>query len=770
MKERDKLDMNDPKFNPFYRSKWYNFDNRCKIKYTNKMLWYSNSKVGDPFKQDWKRRMKRKGDDKTGNHRVGEIKQKPTNVTTVMFVPSTPGGKLITRLELLEDELTSKGEFGVKLIEKSGVPLSNLFIKKTPVISGCPLNSNTSEERLCKVCENDSLKCFPKNTVYEAECIDCSANGNHDMMNLKFKYVGESSRALRMRVKEHWENLDNLSHKSFMVAHWMDKHSTQMTPPNFEFRIIGKYNDCLSRQLAEALFIEDRGNLNKKSEFSSNHICRLESNLPEWEKEKLREVEAYERANFVSNVISFTNVIRNVRSYLSSTNPRNSYRKRQSPLESVKEAVSSKVRKMDTSTPQWKARESKEAAFDEVSPIQLTPGGLKQVGCLAQDETDEIPAPPETSEVVDVESKETGLSPQVRKLLIKPKTESEFIEMRKLVIETINLTRAAMRRGLIEDDGLTMDELLEDNSMYKPVGDRFSISRMLMGLNLDDWERDDIYSNFGINRSDADRSRALLVVDDLHDGSWEECNFDKTSPRDKLPQIMDTEGILLSPLMEDKLPQILDAEGILLLPPRRSGNEKVQAVRTSALEDEGSRVVADESILLSPPQRTGSEGIQASKAVGTSDLNDMCKTPSTPVTVDRKRKEPSLSPYGETQVARALKLGKGNDHKPFQKTSNGYSDNKLKPLLKTMNNSLKTPTTSQKRQYRKIKRCLNPDKKQLLITSSFSPKPRPSGDADTVDSTSLINSDNTPKHVERKGKESSGDVESARVFQDGNAL
>ena len=46
-------------------------------------------------------------------------------------------------------------------------------------------------------------------------------------------------------------------------------------------------------------------------------------------------------------------------------------------------------------------------------------------------------------------------------LLSSSESESEFIEMRKLVIETINLTRAAMRRGLTEDDGLTMVELLE---------------------------------------------------------------------------------------------------------------------------------------------------------------------------------------------------------------------------------------------------------------------------------------------------------------------
>ena len=43
--------------------------------------------------------------------------------------------------------------------------------------------------------------------------------------------------------------------------------------------------------------------------------------------------------------------------------------------------------------------------------------------------------------------------------------------------------------------------------------------------------------------------------------------------------------------------------------------------------------------------------------------NEMNKHGETPLTQSLKRK--SLSPYGETQVARALKLGKGNDGSPL---------------------------------------------------------------------------------------------------------
>jgi len=116
---------------------------------------------------------------------------------------------------------------------------------------------------------------------------------------------------------------------------------------------------------------------------------------------------------------------------------------------------------------------------------------------------------------------ETGLSPQIRKLLIMPRTETEFMEMRKLVRETINLTHAAMDRGLIPDD----DDLFE-NSMYKcfPSANRFSLSLMLVGLNLDDWEREDIYADFGIERSNTERSSILAQEDELHDMSWEALN------------------------------------------------------------------------------------------------------------------------------------------------------------------------------------------------------------------------------------------------------
>ena len=127
------------------------------------------------------------------------------------------------------------------------------------------------------------------------------------------KYIGESSRPFRYRVREHYNKLDNLREDSFMLNHWMLCHGDSMIPPEFDFKIISCHRDSFSRQLSEALLIEEEGILNKRAEYGVNHLYRLQSNMPEWELNKLKEREAKDRANLVSNLQNFINVITNVK-------------------------------------------------------------------------------------------------------------------------------------------------------------------------------------------------------------------------------------------------------------------------------------------------------------------------------------------------------------------------------------------------------------------------------------------------------------------------
>ena len=58
-------------------------------------------------------------------------------VTSVMFVPNTPDGKLLTLLEEAEEQIADQMDWAFKLVEKPGSPLMLNFIKKFPMSIGC---------------------------------------------------------------------------------------------------------------------------------------------------------------------------------------------------------------------------------------------------------------------------------------------------------------------------------------------------------------------------------------------------------------------------------------------------------------------------------------------------------------------------------------------------------------------------------------------------------------------------------------------------------
>ena len=96
-------------------------------------------------------------------------------------------------------------------------------------------------------------------------------------------YIGESSRPLRMRAKEHYNNLSNLKTDSFMVIHWMDSHGRSMTPPRFKMKRVASYRDTFTRQISEDLLIDSEGSMNKRQEYESNCLYRLVPDKLNWE-------------------------------------------------------------------------------------------------------------------------------------------------------------------------------------------------------------------------------------------------------------------------------------------------------------------------------------------------------------------------------------------------------------------------------------------------------------------------------------------------------
>ena len=321
-----------------------------------------------------------------------------------------------------------------------------------------------------------------------------------------------------MRAKEHWVNLDNLSTESFMLTHWMQAHGLQMVPPKYTFKIMGVYKDCLSKQVAEAIQIEHKGILNKRSEFGINHIPRLVADKSDQERDKLLEQEARDRANLLSNLHCFKNVVMNVKESMriiknSSCSRSNKSSKRQSRGEGPAAIETGnrkgKKRRLDmfSSTPIWEHRgisgeqETPESTV-ETPPILDFSGGSFEMECT----------------VDKAYSEPVGLSPALKKLLIRPREGEEYMDTRKLLRETLNLTRAVMWNGLIEEN-LNADEFklnLLDNAFFKKYGiaEVDTMEELLKGLKIDDWEDNDFRNLLTLNQiPDPIRRRGILVID-----------------------------------------------------------------------------------------------------------------------------------------------------------------------------------------------------------------------------------------------------------------
>ena len=98
---------------------------------------------------------------------------------------------------------------------------------------------------------------------------------------------------------EHLTNLHQWKKESFIIEHWMQRHGLSPTPPEFTFKVIGAHKGPLSRQLEEAIFIRTEGNLNKRNEFTTNELIRMEAHKYSWEVEK--EYKARWRENKLHN-------------------------------------------------------------------------------------------------------------------------------------------------------------------------------------------------------------------------------------------------------------------------------------------------------------------------------------------------------------------------------------------------------------------------------------------------------------------------------------
>ena len=130
-----------------------------------------------------------------------------------------------------------------------------------------------------------------------------------DMAKKEGVYVGESARSIFERAGEHQADAISRKEDSHILKHWLSSHPEESEPPNFRIEVVGSFQDALTRQVAEAVRIELRGEnvLNSRSEYTRCRIPRLVIDQDEWKKHKLNEKSELEKKTEPEEIVTLEN-------------------------------------------------------------------------------------------------------------------------------------------------------------------------------------------------------------------------------------------------------------------------------------------------------------------------------------------------------------------------------------------------------------------------------------------------------------------------------
>ena len=238
-------------------------------------------------KTSWYKQRKRNSDEETQRQVGGKDRKRgkmdhheKLKTRAVLFVPQTPLGELARRIREDLQRMENLTKFRLKVVERAGTSLQNL-LSQTSIWRGIPCG----REECVPCCQGgeEIPPCTRTSVVYENICVTCNpeATRRGDMetpaTDQPSLYVGESSRSLQERIKEHWGSYKRKEEGSHIRKHQDLQHPGE--EPNFLVKAVSFHRTALGRQIREAVRIRRRGGegriLNSKAEFNRSYIPRL---------------------------------------------------------------------------------------------------------------------------------------------------------------------------------------------------------------------------------------------------------------------------------------------------------------------------------------------------------------------------------------------------------------------------------------------------------------------------------------------------------------
>ena len=173
----------------------------------------------------------------------------------------------------MEERLSGQGRKSsiprLKLVEQAGLMI------KTIVTEDDPWSSKPCTHPQCSTCSGDKPgDCKTRSVVYSNTCLVCKSVGRDT------KYLGETSRTMLERSKEHQADALRLGSTSHMREHMCNTHPEALAEvlTSFRMNIVKKASSPLERQVREAVQIsraKESTLLNRKEEYNRCLLPRM---------------------------------------------------------------------------------------------------------------------------------------------------------------------------------------------------------------------------------------------------------------------------------------------------------------------------------------------------------------------------------------------------------------------------------------------------------------------------------------------------------------
>ena len=177
-----------------------------------------------------------------------------------MFVDYTKYGELASSMRELAKRLSEVTDFTVKVVERTGTSLKEQF-PTTTLWDGS--NCGRKDCTTCNQGAEELPNCKKASLVYENVCVRCNPGTGKKGELDKIKddtptlYIGETSRIVYERSKEHWGAWRSGKKELHIRKHQETDHGGDGSP-EFMMRVVGYYKSALLRQIGEAVRIGRR--------------------------------------------------------------------------------------------------------------------------------------------------------------------------------------------------------------------------------------------------------------------------------------------------------------------------------------------------------------------------------------------------------------------------------------------------------------------------------------------------------------------------------